>query len=37
MRNARLGSWPERRLRISPDRPALWFEGATTTLDRVAA
>ena len=29
MRNAGLGSWPERRLRISPDRDALWFEGTT--------
>src|SRR6476469_500836 len=32
MRNAGLGSWPERRLRISPDRDALWFEGTTTSL-----
>jgi fatty-acyl-CoA synthase len=31
MRNAGLGSWPERRLRISPQRPAIWFEGSTTT------
>src|SRR3954454_24041975 len=31
MRNAGLGSWPERRLRISPQRPAIWFEGTTTT------
>ncbi|MGY2076640.1 acyl-CoA synthetase [Blastococcus sp. SYSU DS0828] len=31
MRNAGLGSWPERRLRISPDRDAIWFDGATTT------
>src|SRR4051794_13186520 len=31
MRNAGLGSWPERRLRISPDRDALWFEGTTTS------
>jgi fatty-acyl-CoA synthase len=31
MRNAGLGSWPERRLRISPDKPAIWFEGTTTT------
>ncbi|RBY90250.1 p-hydroxycinnamoyl-CoA synthetase [Blastococcus sp. TBT05-19] len=31
MRNAGLGSWPERRLRISPHRPAIWFEGTTTT------
>ncbi len=31
MRNAGLGSWPERRLRISPHKPALWFEGTTTT------
>jgi fatty-acyl-CoA synthase len=31
VRNAGLGSWPERRLRISPDRDAIWFEGTTTT------
>ena len=31
MRNAGLGSWPERRLRITPDRDALWFEGQTTS------
>jgi fatty-acyl-CoA synthase len=31
VRNAGLGSWPERRLRISPDRHAIWFEGTTTT------
>ncbi|RZU31958.1 acyl-CoA synthetase [Blastococcus saxobsidens] len=31
MRNAGLGSWPERRLRISPHKPAIWFEGTTTT------
>ena len=31
MRNAGLGSWPERRLRISPERDALWFEGTTTS------
>jgi fatty-acyl-CoA synthase len=31
MRDAGLGSWPERRLRISPQRPAIWFEGTTTT------
>ncbi|MGZ4546505.1 MAG: AMP-binding protein, partial [Blastococcus sp.] len=31
MRNAGVGSWPERRLRISPDRDALWFEGTTTS------
>ena len=31
MKNAGLGSWPERRLRISPNRPAIWFEGTTTT------
>ena len=31
MRNAGLGSWPERRLRSSPHKPALWFEGQTTT------
>jgi fatty-acyl-CoA synthase len=31
MRNAGLGSWPERRLRISPERAAIWFEGRTTS------
>jgi fatty-acyl-CoA synthase len=31
VRNAGLGSWPERRLRISPQKPAIWFEGTTTT------
>jgi fatty-acyl-CoA synthase len=31
VKNAGLGSWPERRLRISPERPAIWFEGTTTT------
>jgi fatty-acyl-CoA synthase len=31
VRNAGLGSWPERRLRSSPHKPALWFEGTTTT------
>jgi len=31
MRNAGLGSWPERRLRISPDSDAVWFEGTTTS------
>ena len=31
MRNAGIGSWPERRLRISPERDALWFEGTTTS------
>jgi fatty-acyl-CoA synthase len=31
VRNAGLGSWPERRLRISPQRDAIWFEGATTS------
>ena len=31
MRNAGLGSWPERHLRSSPHKPALWFEGTTTT------
>lgn len=31
MRNAGLGSWPERRLRISPQRDAIWFEGTTTS------
>jgi fatty-acyl-CoA synthase len=29
MRNAGLGSWPERRLRLSPDKDAVWFEGTT--------
>jgi fatty-acyl-CoA synthase len=31
MRNAGLGSWPERQLRIAPDRDAIWFEGTTTS------
>ncbi len=31
MRNAGLGSWPERRLRLSPDRDAVWFEGVTVS------
>ncbi len=31
MRDAGLGSWPERRRRISPDRDAVWFEGTTTS------
>ncbi|MCW2533323.1 MAG: Feruloyl-CoA synthetase [Blastococcus sp.] len=31
VRNAGLGSWPERRLWISPDRDAIWFEGTTTS------
>ena len=31
MHNAGLGSWPERRLLISPDRDAIWFEGTTTS------
>jgi fatty-acyl-CoA synthase len=31
VRNAGLGSWPERRLRISPERDAIWFEGITTS------
>ena len=31
MRNAGLGSWPERRLQISPERDAIWFEGTTTS------
>ena len=31
MRNAGLGSWPERRLRMSPERDAIWFEGTTTS------
>src|SRR3954464_15013828 len=26
-----MGSWPERRLRSSPDRDAIWFEGTTTS------
>jgi fatty-acyl-CoA synthase len=26
-----MGSWPERRLRISPERDAIWFEGTTTS------
>ena len=31
MRDAGLGSWPERRRRISPHRDAVWFEGTTTS------
>ncbi|WP_032405595.1 acyl-CoA synthetase [Rhodococcoides fascians] len=31
MKNAGLGSWPERRLKSSPHKPAIWFEGTTTT------
>jgi fatty-acyl-CoA synthase len=31
LRNAGLGSWPERRLRISPGRDAIWFEGTRTS------
>jgi fatty-acyl-CoA synthase len=31
VRNAGLGSWPERRRRISPGRDAIWFEGTTTS------
>jgi fatty-acyl-CoA synthase len=29
MHNAGLGSWPERRLMMTPDRDAIWFDGAT--------
>jgi fatty-acyl-CoA synthase len=28
MRNAGLGSWPERRLRMNPASEAIWFEGS---------
>ena len=31
MRNQGLGSWTERRLRMSPQRDALWFEGVTVS------
>jgi fatty-acyl-CoA synthase len=31
VRNEGLGSWPERRLRISPERDAIWFEGTRTS------
>jgi fatty-acyl-CoA synthase len=31
VRDAGLGSWPERRLLISPGRDAIWFEGTTTS------
>jgi fatty-acyl-CoA synthase len=27
VRNAGLGSWPERRRRLTPERDAIWFEG----------
>jgi fatty-acyl-CoA synthase len=37
VRNAGLGSWPERRLRISPHRDAIWFEGTTTSHAQFAA
>ena len=36
MRDQGLGSWPERRLVISPEKPALWFEGATSTYRELA-
>ncbi|SCX40401.1 fatty-acyl-CoA synthase [Klenkia marina] len=36
MRDQGLGSWPERRLVISPDKPALWFEGTTSTYRELA-
>ncbi|CCG03407.1 acyl-CoA synthetase [Blastococcus saxobsidens] len=31
MRNAGVGSWPERRLRSSPESDAIWFDGTTTS------
>jgi fatty-acyl-CoA synthase len=31
VRNGGIGSWPERRLRISPDKDAIWFEGTATS------
>ncbi|TQN42656.1 fatty-acyl-CoA synthase [Blastococcus colisei] len=31
MRNAGIGSWPERRLRSSPEDDAIWFDGTTTS------
>lgn len=31
MRNAGIGSWPERRARMSPERDAIWFDGVTTS------
>ncbi len=36
MRNAGLGSWPERRLRMTPDRDAIWFEGVTMSHGELA-
>ena len=36
MRNAGLGSWPERRLRMAPQRDAIWFEGTTTSYRQFA-
>ncbi|MDT7616483.1 MAG: fatty-acyl-CoA synthase [Pseudonocardiales bacterium] len=36
MRNQGLGSWPERRLRMSPDRPAILFEDTTTSYATLA-
>jgi len=31
MHNAGLGSWPERRLMMTPERDAIWFEGTTVS------
>jgi fatty-acyl-CoA synthase len=31
VRNSGLGGWPERLLRVRPDRDAIWFEGTTTS------
>ena len=31
MRNSGLGGWPERLLRVCPDRDAIWFDGTTTS------
>lgn len=36
MRDGGLGSWPERRLQMSPEREALWFEGRSVSYAALA-
>ena len=36
VRNSGIGAWPERRLRISPGRDAIWFEGVTSSYGDLA-